>query len=154
MEARNNLKQQVYLIRSSLGADSVISTPTGYALGNVSSDAETFLQHGQADLWRGAYLGSLGEGWRPGVREALTLALRARVESLRETDPAEAARLGLILLEMEPYDVDALELTVHALELSGDARLAQRVFVEGRQRLQAVGADVPETLAGVAPDAV
>ena len=147
-EARNTLKQQVYLIRSSLGADSVVSTQTGYALGNVSSDAETFLQHGQTDLWRGVYLGSLGEGWRPGVRESLVLALQARIEGLIHSDAAEAVRLGLILLEMEPYDLDALKLTMRALELAGDVRLAQRVFVEGRQRLQEVGETVPETMAG------
>ncbi len=145
-EARNTLKQQVYLIRSSLGADSVISTPNGYALGAVSSDAEDFLRTGEADLWRGAYLSGFGEGWRSGVRDALTLALRSRIEVLLEIDPSEAARLGRILCEMEPYDPGALHLAVRALEVSGDERAARKLYLDGRTRLLEVGESLPARL--------
>lgn len=144
-EARNTLKQQVYLIRSTLGADSVVSTPSGYALGSVSSDAEDALRLHEPRLWRGIYLANLGDGWRAGVREALVLELSSGVAGLMVTDAAEAARLGEILIEMEPYDSGALHLTVRALEASGDRRGARRVYTEGRTRLQEIGETLPES---------
>jgi tetratricopeptide (TPR) repeat protein len=145
-EAKNTLKQQVYLIRSSLGADSIISTPTGYALGNVSSDAEDALRTHESHLWRGPYLSNLGDGWRAGVREALSLELSSRVAALIPTDAPEAARLGAILIEMEPYDADALHLIVRALQAAGDRRGARRVYGEGRTRLHEIGEALPESL--------
>jgi len=144
-EARHTLKQQVYLIRSGLGADSVLSTPSGYALGAVSSDAEDFLRSNDPTLWRGSYLANLGEGWRAGVRDALTLALRSSTERLGTSDPLEAARLGAVLCEMEPYDLEALRLTVRSLEAAGDAQAARRAFVEGRTRLLEIGVALPQT---------
>jgi DNA-binding SARP family transcriptional activator len=146
IEARNTLKQQVYLIRSSLGQDSIISTPNGYALSAVSSDAEDFLRTADVGLWRGAYLSGLGPGWVSSVRDALALALRSSIELLLEVDPGEAARLGQILCEMEPYDPDALSLAVRALEVSGDDRGARRRYLEGRTRLLEVGESLPASL--------
>jgi tetratricopeptide (TPR) repeat protein len=145
-EARNTLKQQVYLIRLGLGAESVLSTSNGYALGAVSSDAEDFLRTTDSSLWRGAYLSGFGEGWRLGVRDALTLALRSRIEASLQTDGLEAARLGQILCEMEPYDPAALRLAVHALEASGDERAAHRLYLDGRARLLEVGESLPVSL--------
>jgi DNA-binding SARP family transcriptional activator len=146
VEARNTLKQQVYLIRSSLGADSVISTPNGYALGAVSSDVEAFLETGDSSLWRGVYLTGFGDGWFLSVRDALTLALRSRIEALLGADGLEAARLGQMLCEMEPYDPGALRLAVHALEASGDQRAAHRLYLDGRARLLEVGESLPASL--------
>jgi DNA-binding SARP family transcriptional activator len=145
-EAIKALRQLVYLVRSSLGADSVISTPTGYALGAVSSDAEDFLRTGDSSLWRSAYLGSLTEGWHTGVREALTLSLRARTEALLETDPLEVARLGGVLVEMEPFDAQVLRLAVRGLERAGNLKAARVAYREGRSRLQEVGAALPEAM--------
>jgi tetratricopeptide (TPR) repeat protein len=145
-DAKNTLKQHVYLLRSSLGADSIVSTPTGYALGNTSSDAESFLDSGDTTLWRGAYLGGHIERWRPGVCEALVLGLRSSIEACLTTDAREAARLGAILCDMEPYDPDALRLHLQALKTSGDARAANRVFLEGRARLREVGELISEGL--------
>lgn len=145
-EARNTLKQQVYLIRSTLGAESIVSTPSGYALGSVSSDAEDALRSHNSGLWRGAYLANLGDGWRAGVREALVLELHSSIEALILIDALGAARLGAILIEMEPYDMDALRLTVRALEAAGDLRGARRVFAEGRTRLQEIGEIVSASL--------
>jgi tetratricopeptide (TPR) repeat protein len=147
-EAKKALKQLVYLNRSGLGADSVISTPTGYALGAVSSDAEDFLQTGDSTLWRGAYLGDLTEGWHQGVRDAMTLALQTKAESLLESDPNEAARLGLILTEMEPLDAQTLRLTVQSLERSGNIQAARATYREGRSRLLEMGEVLPETVDG------
>jgi tetratricopeptide (TPR) repeat protein len=145
-DAKNTLKQQVYLLRSSLGADSIISTPHGYALGKVSSDAEDFLAGSDPNLWRGAYLGGLIESWYPSVREALTLSLHSRISLLIPTDPHLAARLCAILNEMEPYDAEILRLCLRTLEATGEARTARRVFLEGRARLLEVGEVVPERL--------
>lgn len=145
-EARNTLKQQVYLIRSTLGADSIVSTPSGYALGNVSSDAEDTLRLHDSGLWRGAYLANLGDGWRAGVREALLLELHSSIETLMLSDVPEAARLGAILIDMEPYDSSALHLAVRALEAAGDLRGAGRVFADGRTRLQDIGEVVSASL--------
>ncbi len=145
-EARNTLKQQVYLIRSSLGTESILSTPNGYALGAVSSDAEDFLRTGEAGLWRGVYLVGSGPGWVSSVRDALTLALRSSIESSIQTDGLEAARLGRILCDMEPYDPAALHLAVHALEVSGDERAARKLYLDGRTRLLEVGEFLPASL--------
>ncbi len=139
LEARNTLKQQVYLIRSSLGPDSIVSTPSGYALGKVGSDAEEVLSSDQTALWRGPYLGGIGNGWYAGVTDALSLRLRSSITALMESDPIEAARLGTILLEMEPYDADALRLAVQALEAAGNPKAARRTLEAGRARLAEIG---------------
>ena len=147
-EARNSLKQQVYMIRSSLGAESIISTPNGYALGAVSSDAEDVLQSGDPSLWRGAYLDGFDEGWRLEVREALTLGLRCAIEKSGSIEPREIARIGAILCEMEPYDLDTLRSVVQALEVAGDTRSARRLFRDGRSRLAQIGEFLPQTMEG------
>jgi hypothetical protein len=139
LETRNTLKQQVYLIRSSLSADSIVSTPFGYALGNVGSDAEDVLTSDQSALWRGPYLGGIGNGWYAGVTDALSLRLRSSITALLESDPVEAARLGAILVEMEPYDADALRLAVQTLEAAGNPKAARRTLEAGRARLAEIG---------------
>ncbi|PNY79753.1 BTAD domain-containing putative transcriptional regulator [Deinococcus koreensis] len=144
-QARATLRQQVYLIRTSVGAQAVLSTPTGYALGHVESDAEAFLGSGDGGLWRGPYLQGLGEGWLPRAREALTLGLRAQAERLSQGDPAQAARLGAILLEMEPYDEEALRLTLAALHLSGQPRSAAALYRQQRERHAEIGETLPES---------
>ncbi len=146
VEARNTLKQQVYLIRTSLGAESITSTPNGYALGAVSSDAEDFLNAGDSRLWRGAYLEGLGEGWFLSVREAIWAALRSSIEAALGSDASEAARLGQILCEMEPYDPTALRLAVRALEACGDQHAARRLYLNGRARLLEVSESLPDSL--------
>lgn len=145
-EAKKALKQLAYQSRAQLGAESVVSTAGGYALGKVWSDAETFLSTGETDLWRGVYLGGLGEGWLAGVREALTLALRGSVSKLLGGDALEAARLSRMLVEMEPFDVAALHLLVTALSRSGQRSAAQVAYREGQERLQELGEALPDTL--------
>lgn len=142
--ARRTLKQQVYLLRAALGAGCVLSAGGGYALGRVGSDAEDFLAGGPSELWRGPYLAGLAEGWRPGVRDALSLALRERVEGLLAADPPEAARLARVLCDMEPYDLAALRLAVTALEAAGERRAAQRFYLERRAALAEVGEVLPQ----------
>ncbi|WP_216322189.1 tetratricopeptide repeat protein [Deinococcus aestuarii] len=145
-QARLTLRQHVYLTRSQLGAGSICSTPGGYRLGDeVTSDAEAFLAGGDTALWRGPYLEGLGEGWHPQAREALTLALRDAVEHLAGTDPREAARLGLILLETEPYDAQALRLTLGALRESGQLRAASALYARQREAWAEIGEALPGT---------
>ncbi|WP_184029036.1 AAA family ATPase [Deinococcus budaensis] len=146
VQAKLTLRQHIYLIRGQLGADSVCSTPGGYRLGDdVTSDAEGFLASGDAALWRGPYLEGLGEGWHPQAREALTLALRAGVERRAGTDAREAARLGAILLEMEPYDPAALRLTLEALRGSGQPRAATALYARQRTEWAEIGLTLPPT---------
>lgn len=143
LKARNTLKQQMFLIRGDLGARSILSTASGYRLGEVHTDAEEFLNGGTGLLWRGPYLGDLGEGWLPAVREALTLALRNCSENLLPTHPQEAARLAGFLGQMEPYDVSALNLEVRTLQASGQERAARTLYLERRQGLLEVGEELP-----------
>lgn len=143
-QAQKTLRQQVYLIRGDLGAGSVISTPGGYALGEVGSDAEDFLTGGATGLWHGPYLEGLAEGWLPGVREALTQALRSRTETLLEDDPREAARLAGMLGRMEPYDADLLRLELRALTRCGDERTTQHIYRQRCRALLEVGQVLPE----------
>jgi hypothetical protein len=134
-DSKSTLRQQVYLIRSSLGNESIISTPDGYALGGVSSDAEDFLLTGNAELWRGPYLERLGDGWHPGVRDALALALRSKVQELLETDTSNAARLAQMLLELEAFDPEILRLGLLALTRNNETVLAKKLFEDYRDRL-------------------
>jgi tetratricopeptide (TPR) repeat protein len=134
-DSKSTLRQQVYLIRSSLGNESILSTQDGYALGNVSSDAEDFLLTGDPELWRGPYLERLGDGWHPGVRDALVLALRSRVQELLETDTSNAARLAQILLELEAFDPEILRLCLLALTRNNETALAKKLFEEHRDRM-------------------
>lgn len=143
LQAKATLKQQVYLIRKDLGAEVVKSTPNGYALGAVLSDAEEFLGGGDPTLWRGPYIGELGEGWNSEVRVALLLTLASKAQSLLASHPLQAARLAQIWLEMEPYDLGALRLKIQALLAAGNRRSALQVYEEGRERLSEVGETLP-----------
>jgi tetratricopeptide (TPR) repeat protein len=134
-DSKSTLRQQVYLIRSSMGNESIISTPDGYALGNVSSDAEDFLLTGAAELWRGPYLERLGDGWLPSVRDALVLALRSRVQELLETDTHNAAWLARILLELETFDPEIFRLCLLALTRNNEMTLAKKLFEDHRDRM-------------------
>lgn len=146
-QAKLTLRQHIYLIRGRLGADSVCSTPGGYRLGDaVTSDAEAFLAAGDAALWRGPYLEGLGAGWFAQAREALTLALRDGVERLSVTGPREGARLGMILLEMDPYDPEALRLTLGALRGSGQPATAGALYARQRATWAEIGEALPPTL--------
>lgn len=151
--ARATLKQQVHLIRMTLGPEAIQSTPSGYALGAVRSDAEEFLRGGDSRLWRGPYLERLCEGWHGSVREALTQALGSRVEALLESDPQEASRLAQILLEMEPYDTGFLQLSLRAVRRAGSPKAATRLYKEAQERFLEVGEVLPglEALLQAAP---
>lgn len=142
-EAKSALKQLVYLLRSKLGADVIQSTQQGYALGAIGSDAEEFLETGNPGLWQGVYLQGLSDGWLPGVRDALVQAIRQKIEGLAKTDVKQAARLGQILLEMEPYDHDTLELTLRAI--GTDDAFSTSLYRSAKIRFEQIGESLPNS---------
>ncbi|PZA05774.1 MULTISPECIES: tetratricopeptide repeat protein [unclassified Meiothermus] len=143
-KATSSLKELVHTVRTDLGPSVIATTPGGYALGEaVGSDVEEFLQSGEAGLWRGAYLEDLASS-NEAVRGSVYLALRSRAEALLEPDPREASRLGRILLEAEPYDREALWLTLEALRRTGNHRSLSRLYAEARARMLEVGEALPE----------
>jgi tetratricopeptide (TPR) repeat protein len=146
IDAKASLKQLVYLLRQQFGSNVIQSTSNGYALEDVESDIEEFFKTGDATLWRGKYLAGISNGWIPSVTDALIHALQAKVEMLSTTDAKEAGRLGKILLELEPYDLDALELTLRALTTTSEN--PKRLYLELRERFLEVGEDLPDTIAG------
>jgi DNA-binding SARP family transcriptional activator len=111
----------------------------------VGSDIEEFLQMGDTHLWRGPYLPGFN-GWNANVRDGLLLALRLSAEAALQTNPAEAERLGLIWLEMEPYDADALRLTIRAQHAQGKVRAVTRTYQQAQVRLFEVGETLSETM--------
>ncbi|MDX2006810.1 MAG: AAA family ATPase [Meiothermus sp.] len=143
--AASSLKALVSSTRAELGAVLLETTPTGYALGeSVSSDVEMFLGGGGSELWRGAFL----EGLTPAdesVREAVYLALQARIEAILESDPREAARLGRLLTDADPYDPGALRLALGALRRAQNHKTLNRLYDEARERMLEVGERLPPT---------
>jgi len=142
--AGRSLKQLVFQLRHQLGPGVITTTPDGYALGAVASDAAAFLESGDTTLWRGLYLED-AESRDETVRGTLYEALKARLADLLEPDPTEAARVGHILVEAEPYDAEVLRLTVRALRRLGNVRAAGTLYRKGRERMLEVGERLPES---------
>jgi tetratricopeptide (TPR) repeat protein len=148
-QATNALQETVRATRSSLGADVIVTTANGYALGAVTSDAEAFLKSGNTNLWRGAYLDGLTVETRDDtVRESLHLALFAAATAALETDSREAARVGRILLDFDGYNLEYLELCIKALRATSNHKSLTRLYMETRDRLSEVGEVIPERWQG------
>jgi hypothetical protein len=90
----------------------------------------------------------LEESGTPLVRDVLLNGLSQLAHNLLGPDPQEAARLGKIWLEMEPYSLEALRLMVQAEQMQGDTRAANRSYQAGKTRLLEVGQNLPESLEG------
>jgi tetratricopeptide (TPR) repeat protein len=143
-EAASGLKQTVFKVRSSYGQNTITTTANGYALGTITSDAESFLRDASTRLWRGAYLQDANLEPSVSVLEVLTLALHAKAKILLESDPKEAARVGRILLEIDPYDLNALRLVCQALQALENHRSLSRLYTDARNKLLEVGETLPE----------
>jgi tetratricopeptide (TPR) repeat protein len=144
-QAAQSLKKIVQLVRGSLGKGAIRTTNAGYALGDVGSDVEAFLETSDTRLWRGAYLEGINLSREDEtVSEALHSALRARIAALLTTDPKEAARVSRILLEAEPYDRACLELALRALRASDNHRSLARLYEDARERFLEIGETLPE----------
>ena len=145
LQSSAGLRDVIYQLRSSLGNAAITTTANGYALGNLSSDLEEFLKHGDTSLWRGAYLQGLTVSGSDTVRESVYLALRSRAEALLHTDPTEATRVGRLLCEADPYDLEAVRLTLSSLRIGGNHRSLSRVYELARTRFLEIGETLPET---------
>jgi hypothetical protein len=145
------LQQLIYRLRSSLGQNVIVRTTTGYALGDeVCTDAETFLQTADSALWRGAWLADYSGGQDSMARNRIYQALTAYIENTILKAPTEAARLALIWLEAEPYDLEAVMLAKDALLASGDVLGAEQVYNQALVRFHEVGMslETPTTIRG------
>ena len=140
------LKQLVYRLRSQLGANAILRTGSGYILGAVESDAEEFLAIGNSQLWTGSHLEDLHESWGSTAHDALQYALRQKAFELLETDPAETARLGRILLEINPFDLEALGLSFRALRSRGDEIGAAQLSSWAKTQFAEIGEVLPAEL--------
>ncbi len=145
LQSNAGIRDVIYQIRSSLGENAITTTANGYALGSLKSDVETFLETGNTRLWRGMYLEGLLLETSDTIRESLYLALRTRAEALLETDPLEVTRLGRLLCEADPYDLEALRLTVMGLRSQQNHRSLSRFYDQARTRFLEIGETLPET---------
>ncbi len=145
-DAKHTLRQQIYLIRNELGQQTIHSTTNGYALQNISSDAEMFFSTFNTRLWRGVYLERMSEGWDGNISESLTQALRSSFERLLETDLTEAARIGEILLTMQPYDAELLYQVLQAYQAGGFGKSATRLYMQAQERFWGVHENLPQHL--------
>ena len=78
------------------------------------------------------------------VRETLHLALRNRAETLLETDPTEAVRVGRLLCAADPYDLKGLRLTLRALRTSDNHKNLKSTYACARTNLLEIGEVLPE----------
>ncbi len=144
IQANAGLRDVIYQIRSSLAESTLTTTTNGYALGNLKTDVESFLETGNTKLWRGIYLEGLTLETSDTVRESLYLALRTRAEALLETDPVEVIRVGRLLCEADPYDLEALRLTVLGLRSQQNHRSLSRFYDAARTRFLEIGEMLPD----------
>jgi tetratricopeptide (TPR) repeat protein len=144
LKAGSSLKNLVHSLRDTLGENAVTTTNNGYVLGECTSDAELFLHSGDTSLWRGLYLEDL-ETEDSSVKDSLYLSLFEKVKALLEDNPLEAARVGSILVEAEPYKTDYLKMYLTALRLGKNHGKLARHYQEARARLLEVGERLPET---------
>jgi tetratricopeptide (TPR) repeat protein len=144
LKASSSLKAVVHVLRESFGESFITTTPTGYALGSCTSDAEEFLQTGNTLLWRGLYLEGL-DLLESNVRESLYMTLYDKAKTLLEHNPQEVARVGNILVEAEPYNLEYLRTYLSALRHSKNHGKLTRHYQEARERLLEVNETLPES---------
>ncbi len=142
--ATGALRQLVFRMRAILGPDAILRSAGGYALGTVDTDVERFLETRDPGLWRGAYLQGVTLSWNSSLRESLHNALREAMTERLELDPHEVARLGRIVLESDPYDRDALALTLRALHTVSDEVGLRRLYKRSRAHFEEIGSPLPE----------
>jgi tetratricopeptide (TPR) repeat protein len=143
-ENLETIKQLVYQMRVAFGQTVIITSGTGYALGTIRSDAETFLENGDTTLWRGEYLEGVDSS-DDMVSGALYHALKGRVKDLLGTDPTEAARVGRILVNAEPYELESWRLTLKAVQQSSTVQSVEKLYRECSKRMAEVGEVLPQS---------
>jgi hypothetical protein len=143
LKASTNLRELVYVLRERLGTQAISTTATGYALGNVDSDAEIFLRTGDTSLWRGVYLEGIDLEHQETVAESLYWLLFSKAQELLETNPKEVARVAKVLLEYDPYNRDYLTLCLQAFRESNNHKSLTRLYTEAKKRFVEVGETLP-----------
>ncbi len=145
LKATNKLKSMVFALRELLGSAALITTATGYALGNLYSDAEAFLTTGETSLWQGNYLQDISLENQASVAESLYLLLFEKAKTLLETKPLEVTRVSKFLLEFDPYGKDYLALCLKAYRLSNNHKSLNRLYADTREKFKELGESLPET---------
>lgn len=141
LSAAASLKVLVHGVRQTLAADLVVTTADGYALGDCATDLEEYLAIPDPALWRGQYLD--GAEFDAHLHDSLYLALARHASDLTLSDPAEAIRLGRILVEAEPYDSEFLVVCLTAMRSAGQHRSLDRLYQAARARLAELGESLP-----------
>jgi DNA-binding SARP family transcriptional activator len=144
-QANANLKETVRAIRAQFGTDVIQTQGNSYSLGEIGSDAETFLRTGDTSLWRGAYLEGEALFETDGfARENLHVALLGQAQTILETNPEETLRVGKILLVFDVFNLEHLELCVRALQLRNNHKSLNRLYADARNQLLEVAEHIPE----------
>ena len=144
-QANANLKETVRAIRAQFGTDVIQTQGNSYSLGEIGSDAETFLHTGDTSLWRGAHLEGEALFETDGfARENLHLALLGQAQTILETNPEETLRVGKILLAFDVFNLEHLELCVRALQLRNNHKSLNRLYTDTRNQLLEVAESIPE----------
>ena len=141
LSAAASLKVLVHGVRQSFGNDLIVTTTDGYGLGDCSSDVEEYLASPDPTLWRGQYLD--GAEYDVQLRDSLYLALARNVSDILTADPGQAIRLGRILVEAEPYNLEFLTLCLTAMRSAGQHRSLDRQYQASRARLAEMGEVLP-----------
>ena len=141
--ATSALKQLIYRLRSGLGSATIARTSNGYALGDVNSDAEDFLNLGDVSLWRGPYLQDLEESWSSSTSDALYHELRLQVKKLKDK-PQEAVNLSELLLKSHPYELEVLVFCLGVLQVTNNKTTIDRVYQQSCKQFAEVGEQLPE----------
>ncbi len=144
-KATANLKQLISDLRKELGATLVDTTPTGYALGDVATDAEEFLASGDTRLWRGAAGAGVAWDLSGNVLDRLYATLAAAALAALGSDPSEAARVASLLRSHDPYDAEYLRLQLQALARAAPPRTLATEYARARALFAEVGEVLPET---------
>jgi DNA-binding SARP family transcriptional activator len=142
--ALNALRVEVHELRTQLNPDVVVTTSTGYRLGEIQTDAEAFLQSRDTRLWRAAYLEGISfERDDDSGYQILTAALHECALKLLASNPQESARVMRLLVVMEPFDLDFLRTKLRAFRTSNNHRTLGRAYAKARARLHEVGEHLP-----------
>jgi hypothetical protein len=142
--ALNALRVEVHEIRAQLNPDVIVTTATGYKLGEIETDAETFLHTRDTQLWRAAYLEGISfERDDDSGYQALTGTLHACALELLDSNPLETVRVMRLLVEMEPFDLEYLRSKLMALRAASNHRGLGRAYNKARVRLHEVGESLP-----------
>jgi hypothetical protein len=140
-QAAASLKDLAHQIRTAYGSELIVTTAHGYALGAVRTDLETYLETGNARVWYGPYL----SGPEDGLRQSLQNHLLEHAIHTLEPQPEEALRLGRILLEQDPLDLEAMRLIARALNACQPRQL-EAFYRTQRKRWLELGETLPENV--------